>query len=675
MGVVKKILRLPKGIWDASMDFIWEEVEKLTDTSQIVKPSEFAEQNRYLPPTVSSMSGYFSFEVTPYHREILDCLDPRNPVQELALMKGVQIGGTVGVLENGILWVAMHVKNSPVMLATADADLAKLRVEEYILPMFQQSGFNEQLKSTDESSTRKQGATAKKISWIGGGFLLPFGARSPNKMKSFSVRYLFRDEIASWPLAIGKFGDPLGLTKDRTNGYSQTRKVLDVSSPGEKGSCLIERQFELGDKRYYMVPCLECGEVQRLRWHGIDKETGLIYGMKWETDENGTLIPGTTRYVCKFCGHEHTNEDKVRMFPDEHLGGKAYWKPYGVAKVPNMRSYHLSALYAPASVMSWEQCVIEYLKAWDEKKNKVKDYQAYKRFYNSILGEPFEVVSGKIHWTAVSKHRRSYERGIIPDQYIENVTGFKTGFVIADADVHGDNLKVAVWSVTPGHRVFLIDYLTFEAKDTDQDYQAESWEGFKKLINEKKYYSDDGKREYHISRVFIDSSYAPQTVYQFCAQFDRGKVTPIKGREEEIKRTAVKEFSTFETGRGFPGMYFTVNLYKDTWSRALNQEWDKTKWQPDHHFNAYREIKEKELKELTAEYKKEIAGPDGGLKKYEWHRPDHAPNELWDLLIYVTAGVDSIIYFTCKDHLKLEKMDTKIFWDWVYSNKLFYIDR
>ena len=64
------------------------------------------------------MPGHFRFDIAPYIREILDCLDVESPVREIDVMKGAQIGATVGILENAIGYYIAQVKTAPVMIIT-----------------------------------------------------------------------------------------------------------------------------------------------------------------------------------------------------------------------------------------------------------------------------------------------------------------------------------------------------------------------------------------------------------------------------------------------------------------------------------------------------------------------------------------------------------------------------
>jgi len=85
--------------------------------------SEWANERRILPDGISKESGPYRWERTPYLREIMDCLSPHLPVNEVCFMKAVQIGGTT-VGENFILYV-IDAAPGPAMMVMPTMDLAK----------------------------------------------------------------------------------------------------------------------------------------------------------------------------------------------------------------------------------------------------------------------------------------------------------------------------------------------------------------------------------------------------------------------------------------------------------------------------------------------------------------------------------------------------------------------
>lgn len=655
---------------DDDAEWLAAQVNALTDEKIDVSVSSWAEECRYLPKQVTPLPGYYSFEVAPYLREVADCLSVDSPIREFDFMKGAQIGATVGILENGIGYVIDHVKSAPVMLLTADAELAKLRVESYITPMLHHSNLMHLIQSADEGSTRKTGKTEKRIEWAGGGFLVPFGARNADKLRSLSIRYLLEDEIDAYPDRLGKDTDPLKTVEARTKAYHESRKIARLSTPLIKGNSRIAAGFERGDQRRFFVPCKKCKKEQVLVFQGADKETGEAFGLVWVVSEEGVLDPDSVRYICKYCGHAHSNSDKSWMFP------RGRWKATSIASDPAHRSYHISALYSPVGMYPWEAIVRDWLDAWDVESNTVKSITALQEFYNNNLGEPFEIMGSKVRFASVSAHRRQiYRLGEIPNKFAAEYAGSPVLFLTCMVDVHKANLAVSVMGWTREARCFVIDYWRFATEGSDDDCSeltSPVWGRLRELIEEKEYIADDGKT-YRIVLTLIDAGYANDTVTTFCSDYVAG-VFPILGRARPAKNQVIKEFAEFKTQQGMTGYRILVDHYKDRLAPVLRREWSEDSGaQSVYQFNAPVDITDKQLKELTVETRREKKD-DLGIVTYEWYRPGNARNELWDLLGYGHASVEIIAWSVCIQQFELETIDWERFWDYVQSEGLYFVE-
>ena len=656
---------------DVGADWLADEVELLTDHVEHIKPSDFNEATRYLPESVTSIPGYIRYDVNPFMREIIDCADINSPVREVNLKKGVQITYST-MLESVTLYFAAHIKTLPMMYITADKELAKARIENNYLPMFNQSELGHIIRSSDEGNSRKTGKTANHVQFAGGSYLVPFGAKTADKMRSFSIAVMMKDEIDAWPDTVGKDGDPDKLSDGRCKGYWDRRKIFRGSTPLIKSHSKIEKAYKRGDQRRYMVNCLGCGLSQELRWKKEDKETGLIGGFKWDMEE-GTLDLDSVRYCCRKCGHEHREHDKEKLFSADH---GAYWKPTARPAEPGIRSYHLPAFYSPIGMAPWSSLVSEYLEAYDDKEQKVKDISAYQVFYNNVLAEPFEIMGSKIRFTSVSAHRRAvYRLGQIPNGYAAQHSGSPILFLTCQVDVHKKNLAVSVMGWTRDAKPYIITYDRYEVTGDEDDCSEISspvWGRLRALIEETEFVADDGKK-YKIALTLVDAGYANDTVTTFCQDYASG-VYPILGRDRPAKNQAIKEFSEFTTQSGTKGYRILVDHYKDRLAPVLRREWTEGDGgQKAYHFNTPVDITDKQLKELTVETRRERQDEKGNTTYY-WHRPGNARNELWDLLVYGHAGVEIMAWIICIQHFKLETIDWPVFWDYIENEKLYFKD-
>ncbi|GAF71116.1 unnamed protein product, partial [marine sediment metagenome] len=279
----------------------------------------FNEENRYLPQGVSPRPGYIRYDLFPFLREIIECFDPLSPVREVNLMKGVQTGYTT-LLESILLYYIAHIKTQPAMFLTADKELASGRVENNIIPMINESGFSDLIRSSDEGNSRKTGKTKDFIQWEGGGFLIYNGALNAAKMRQYSVPLMLKDELDGWKMAIGKDGNSDTLTDARLSAYWSVRKILRGSTPLLEPS-MIDTAYQRGDRRKYHVLCKACSFPQEIKQEHINKETGVVGGFQWDM-EDGTLVLESVRYCCQNCGVAHYEVDKEKLFATEN---GAHW--------------------------------------------------------------------------------------------------------------------------------------------------------------------------------------------------------------------------------------------------------------------------------------------------------------------------------------------------------------
>jgi phage terminase large subunit GpA-like protein len=651
-------------------DWVAEQYESRVSSVDRISPSEYNEATRYLPSSVTSMPGYIRFDVNPFMREIIDCFDIHSPVREVSLMKGVQITYTTA-LESGILYFADHVGTLPMMYMTADKELATARIENNLIPMFNQSDLAHIIRSSDEGNTRKTGKTKDHIQFAKGAYLVPFGAKNADKMRSYSIAILLKDEIDAWQDTVGKDGDPDALSDARTDGYSETCKIFRGSTPLIKGTSKIYKAYLKGDQRKYMVLCKSCSYPQELRWETIDQETGVVGGFQWDFDDNGILLLDSVRWCCAKCGHAHYEHDKEFLYSPDN---GAHWKPTATPVSNGVRSYHLPALYSPVGMRPWSKNVLQYLEAFDPVERKIKDYGKYQVFYNNVLAMPYEVKGMKVHKEQMYAHRRVvYRFGEIPNRYAQQHSHSHILFLTCTIDVHKSNLAVSVFGHCTDSIVYVIDYWRFEVESDEKDcseIDSPVWGRVREIIEEKVYTADDGK-QYRIALTLIDAGYANATVTAFCSDY-LGGVYPILGRDRPAKNQTIKEFSEFKTQAGTTGYRILVDHYKDRMAPVLRREWSEDSGpQKPYHVNVPVDMTDKQIEEYTVESRQKKTD-DKGYTSYFWYRPGNARNEAWDLLIYSSAAAEILAWQICTQHFELETVDWARFWEYVKSEALFY---
>lgn len=641
------------------MSWLAAEIDGLTDELKLLSPEEWAEENRYLPPSCSSIPGPYSYDVAPYLREIVNCLDVRSPVRKVVAMKGTQICATVGIAENAIGYFISQIKTAPIMFVTADQGLAQLRMEECITPMIEQSGLSELIQANTENK-RKAGMTDKKVSWYGGGFLIPIGSREASKLRSISVRALILDEMDAYPLRVGRDGDPSALAVRRTSAYAKNRKILCISTPTTEEESRIAVEYAEGDRRKYEVPCVGCGEFQELRWRVDDKKGEQIGGIVWD-EKGGRVTPGSVRYACHHCGFCHINEHKRKMLP------QGRWRATAIPSHPSVRSYHISGLMSPADFYSWEDAVKDWLAAWCTKTKRAKNVEKLQEFYNNTLGQTFRVGGVKLTFAKVGKHAREYDFGRVPNDLAMKLSGGKVGFLTCQVDVQKTFLSVSVKAWAPNRIGFLIDYRKFEGDTSDPLDPKGPWGDLSTLIEQKRYPDGEG-RSYGLQITLVDSGHFTSEVYTFCSRYSSG-VYPVKGDEKVVGGPA-REFAKMKDAStsGVTGWIVNVNLYKTRLAHLLARA-PANEAAPVDSVSFPGTISDEALKELVAEEFIEEVNKRTGVRKWIWKRKA-ARNELWDLTVYASAARDIYAYQICREHFEFEGIDWAAFWPWLEDSKI-----
>ena len=93
--------------------------------------------------------------------------------------------------------------------------------------------------------------------------------------------------------------------------------------------------------------------MQELVWHG-ENDDGSRYGIAWENDAEYNPLLETVAYKCKFCGRLMKNYDKAAIIK------KGEWRATSKSKTSAVMSFHLSPLYNPPGMYSWEDMVRQW---------------------------------------------------------------------------------------------------------------------------------------------------------------------------------------------------------------------------------------------------------------------------------------------------------------------------
>jgi hypothetical protein len=193
------------------------------------------------------------------------------------------------------------------------------------------------------------------------------------------------------------------------------------------------------------------------------------------------------------------NYDKSTIIPKEE------WRATAKAANPFIKSYHISPLYNPPGMYSWEDMVFDWIECWDLEHNRLKDKEKYRTFRNTKQGLPFVETGTQIKYERTLLYKRTgFARGHVPNKMALKNSGSIILIVIASVDVQKDRLYVDVKGYSNRGVTWTLDF------DELENYLAD-----------KRFISDDG-HVYKISQTIVDSGWNTDYVYAFASRYSSG---------------------------------------------------------------------------------------------------------------------------------------------------------
>lgn len=403
------------------------------------KPSEWYEKNMVMPKG-SAFPGPFSFDLTPYWREPLDCADKNHPAKEISIMKGAQLGGTVAVL-NPIVGYTIAKNPGNIMFLTGHSDLTDASVLK-IDQMIDACNMRHLIKpNVMRARNTRSGDTNRSKEFLGGDFKSG-SVTNHNLLRQHDVMVMIVDDYDAAAGSSKAAGATRELVQKRTSAFAHKRKIFYVSSPQLKGDSNIEEVFLLGDQRYYNVHCPCCHNPIVLEW-SVKVNDHDNAGIFWKTDNMGRVIRESVGYVCQICAGFFTDSHKYEM----NING--FWHPTVSPKEENHWSYHLSSLYAPAGMDDWAHYAAQYQNAHSGEK---RDERKIQTFLNVVLGQTYEPIVEELSAKTIMANTRKYKIGIVPESLSLKDGNGKIVLLVLACDLNGKvddarlDYEVVAWS-------------------------------------------------------------------------------------------------------------------------------------------------------------------------------------------------------------------------------------
>lgn len=549
-----------------------------------IKPSDWVEQNVIMG---KPFPGPFKYSRTPYWREVIDRFAQDDPMKWMAIMKGAQIGASAGVLIPTQLWM---IKNDPsncyflvgspelVEKATEKLDIGidNALLRQYIKPQV----VRKRSQKSGDTNTKKE---------FSGGYIHIGSANNHKNIRDVSLKYGLFDDFESVKRKSKESGNTRKLLEQRFAAYEDSHKICYVSTPELAEGSNIEEAYLLGDQRKYKIPCPCCGEFIAWEWSvTVGEITG---GITWKTTDDGKLIAGSVGYVCQMCGEFFDDKNKNELL---NLG---QWEPTAQPSKPGYYSYHISSLYAPIGMYSWEHYVNDYLEANPPGQPRKEDL--WKTFVNVVLGETYKSVAEDVSASDLQKNIRQYDIGLIPERLSERDGNGKIILLTLGCDLGGkmagkfgatvDDVRLdyevvgysesgASYSILHGSIGTFVSREGHNAPDRKKwtyelGVENSVWPELDKVLDAV--YQTDTGRSMKIYIGGIDTGYEKQLAYDYIDRSNFNLVA-LKGKDADKFIPFGKDAKTFKQSLEKKNLYLVeANVAKDRLADYMRLKWNE----------------------------------------------------------------------------------------------------
>lgn len=629
------------------------------------RPSDWIEENIILPDGVSRYKGPFSYNVSPYAKEIVNRIDSGDPARVVAIMKCAQIGLTQGLIIPGMAYVISQ-DAYPMLFMAGDKELAKTSIRERFDPIIQSSGLQGLIRpSVIRAKNQRTGDTDHSKEYAGGRLTIE-GTNNVDKMRQISVKIIFADDWEAAPRSDKKEGSLRKLMEGRQTSYGNMAKTFYVSTPAVKQTSNIEQVYDLGDQRKWHWECPHCKKLINLQWR-VELENGTYAGIVYDLDETGRLINNTVRYKCQNCLEDIYESQKY------DLNLKGQWIPTARPVIENYYSYHLNALVIPPGFVTWVDLVKEWVEACPPGQPVNKNM--LKTFLNIRMGETWEETGESPKVTDLMHNTREYLPGIVPDITCDEDQNGRILLLTLACDLNGMMKREGYETVEDARldwelvahasngQTYSVDHgsigtfrrsreLSSAEKERDGDrvkwtyahnQRNSVWPEFLELM-EKDWKTESGATM-KVGLTVVDTGYFTQLAKQFISQASKDfAIVGIKGKAEADFRKITKDTPYISRSRESRELYLLeVNQIKDIVSEYMKLRTGMDGSQPEGFMNFPQPSNGKyTMKSYFAHYegeKRTEVVKNEEVVGFNWEKKNsQSINHFWDVRIYNLAA-------------------------------------
>ena len=387
-------------------------------------PTQWNAKYSYISSEVSSYSGFFDPTLNKYLCEPLDSFDDRS-INELIISFGSQTGKSF-LLSLGMMYLIWK-RNANILYLMPSDMQAKQVVRERILPLMKSNPMIHQYFPDDDDLITLQNMKLKNCN-------LHFnGAGNASKLAGFSGIVL-GDECMKWESKSTKEAGAVQLAKQRMKSLSKAEQLFVLSSTPtiDDGVESITYHLKRSDYRQFFVPCLECGELNKIGFQENGNDFFVSFeNAKFENGErNMNVCIKTAKLECGCCGAQFDDQQKNKMVNDE----RSHWRATNELADETIRGYQLNSLYSFYTTLG------SAVKTFLESKDSISGLQ---NFANGFMGEAWKdktIETPDI--VSLKELEGEFARGELPKDYsfnllIADVQKFHLYYMIISIDESG----------------------------------------------------------------------------------------------------------------------------------------------------------------------------------------------------------------------------------------------
>lgn len=567
---------------------LFENIAKVLSPPPVLTVSQWADRCRRLSAESAAEPGQWNTDRAPYQREIMDAINDPS-CEHLIIMSSAQVGKTEILLN--IIGYYIDYDPAPILVVQPTVkpmaeDFSKDRLAAMIRDTPALSG------KVRDAKSKTSGNTILHKTFPGGHVTIG-GANSASSLASRPIRIVLMDEVDRYPASAGTEGNPIKLAEKRTTAF-WNRKKIKVSTPGNKSTSQIYKEWLSGSMEEWCVKCPCCGRFQPYEWQRV------------------RLSDATMR--CMYCDEYLTEVDwkqsehkYIAQHPERH----------------RRRSFHLNELASPW--VHWKDIVYEWHDANSDRK-KYGDTKKLQTFINTVLGEPWEERGKGIDDDSLLARRERY-MAELPEGIL---------LLTASVDVQDNRFEIEIVGWGKGYESWGVRYKKIYG-DLEQDA---IWNEMAAYLDREFFFSSG--TGLLIAASCIDTGGHHTTkCYQFLKRMERmGKrIYGIKGMSRDRAGEGIPLIHLLSTNNQYGVKVFILGV--DSGKEIVTTRLATMDEGPGYcHFPVNKELGYDEvyMKGLNSEQR--VTEVKNGRAVIKWKKKSGTRNEPLDLRVYNTAAVE-----------------------------------